>query len=85
MGRSELGGEIMDDANAEHPKRAHIWMLNAYILLYGAIGTFMGALASKAPEPFHRVAIGLLVVVGVAVVVRLIGRYTRGEAPWGDD
>ncbi len=60
-------------------------MLNAYILFYGAIGTFFGALASRAPEPFDRIAIGFLVLVGAAMAVRLIGRYTRGEAPWGDD
>ena len=60
-------------------------MLNAYILFYGAIGTFLGSLATRlAPEPFHRIAIGILVVVGVAVAVLLIRRYTRAEAPWND-
>ncbi len=71
--------------SAGRSKQSHIWMLNAYILFYGAIGTFLGSLASRAPEPLDGIAIGILIVVGVAVAVRLIGRYTRAEALWNDD
>ena len=48
------------------------------------MGTFLSSLALRAPEP-QRMAIGILIIVGVAVAVRLIGRYTRAEAPWDDD
>ena len=76
----------MSDGDAGESRRSHIWMLNAYILLYGAIGIFLGSLATRlAPNPFGRIAIGILVLVGVAVAVRLIGRFTRAEAPWNDD
>lgn len=72
-----------DDAGQS--RQSHFWMLNAYILFYGAVGTFVGSLALRAPEPLDRIAIGILIVVGVAVAVRLIGRYTRAEPPWDDD
>ncbi len=76
----------MSDDGAGESRRSHIWMLNAYILFYGLTGTFLGALAtSLAPKPFDWIAVGFLVLVGVAVAVRLIGRYTRAEAPWNDD
>lgn len=75
----------MGEDSAGQSRPSHIWMLNAYILFYGVIGTFLGSLASRAPEPFDWIAIGILIVVGVAVAVRLIGRYTRAEAPWNDD
>ena len=72
-----------DDAGQS--RRSHMWMLNAYILFYGVVGTFLGSLATRLPEPFDRIAIGVLVLVGVAVAIRLIGRYTRAEAPWNDE
>ncbi len=76
----------MSDDGAGESRRSHIWMLNAYILFYGLIGTFLASLATRlAPKPFDWIAVGILVLVGVAVAVRLIGRYTRAEVPWNDD
>lgn len=74
---------MADDAGQS--RRSHMWMLNAYILFYGVVGIFRGSLATRLPEPFDRIAIGVLVLVGVAVAIRLVGRYTPAEAPWNDE
>lgn len=61
---------------------SEVFTLVAYLLGYGLPATFLGTLLMRAPTPLREIGLSLLVIGVLALSVRLVGRYTRGDRPW---
>jgi hypothetical protein len=54
--------------------------LLAYPMLgYGLPTSFLGSLLMQTPPPFDRIGLGALAIGVTILLVRLVGRYTRGN------
>lgn len=56
-----------------------VYTLIAYTLGFGLPATFLGSLLMRAPTPFNGIGLAVLVIGVVILLVRLVGRYTRGD------